>query len=67
MKGLNSRIIKVPVFRTKIEEEEINLFSIDREEMVRQACKKLTISIVLTIIRLYWKIVVKITQARSLK
>lgn len=25
MKGLNSRIIKVPVFRTKIEEEEINL------------------------------------------
>ncbi|WP_368350745.1 hypothetical protein [Phocaeicola dorei] len=41
MKGLNSRIIKVPVFRTKIEEEEINLFSIDREEMVRQACKKI--------------------------
>ena len=41
MKRTNSRIIRIPVFRTKIEEEEIKLFSIDREEMVRIVCDKI--------------------------
>lgn len=41
MSNLEFRLIRVPVFRTKTEEEEINLFSIDREEMVRKTCEKI--------------------------
>lgn len=38
-KGMNLKTIKVPVFRTMIVEEEINLFSINREEMVECVCE----------------------------
>lgn len=41
MKKSNSRVIRIPVFRTKIEEEEISLFNIDREEMVKTVCDKI--------------------------
>lgn len=37
--GINFKTIKVPVFRTMIEEEEINLFFINREEMVERVCE----------------------------
>lgn len=41
MKGLKLMTIRIPVFTTKIEEEEISLFDIDREEMVRIVCEKI--------------------------
>ena len=41
MNELKLKTIRIPVFRTKIEEEEIQLFNIDREEMVSSTCEKI--------------------------
>jgi hypothetical protein len=36
---MRERIIRIPVFRTKTEEEEIELFNIDRNDMIDRTCE----------------------------
>lgn len=41
MNEIKLKTIRIPVFRTKIEEEELQLFDINKEDMVRFVCEKI--------------------------
>lgn len=53
MNEIKLKTIRIPVFRTKIEEEELQLFDINKEDMVRFVCEKSITIIAPILIKLY--------------